>query len=901
MTKRIISLILAAAMLFSFPAFAEDAEVVKPDSGNMLFAKAMEIVPADAVGTNIVTRGYLAKMFCAVMRTDVGLAPSTNIEFTDVPAELSTVVAHVASMGIMNGVGGGLFAPDAPVTYVQALKAMVTFLGYADYAEAKNGYPFGYYMQAMELDLISNPPKDMNTELTLEKAVSLFKRAINADYRAPVEFDPEVKYEITKNLTYLHYHRDIVRVRGIVKSTAVSDISDMGTTAHNKIRLGSNVFSFDTSKFNAHKFFGHNVDAYVQVETEEILYIEDVGTTVTELSSVQLSGLVGDNIEYFNDAGKKKKLEINASTKVLYNGTNCTNYTEHDINPFPGSSLDGGLTAIDNDGNGVYDIICVEAYETFIVNKIIGNKIYAENTVGEILDLENEANYVEGESFLVYNILGEPVKVSDIKEGSTVSVSEDKYGNITSVVVTIDNVIGILTATQMHNGRLYVTVNGESFECSNLVMNDPETANLELGVKVCLSFNKGALVSDIEQELYNIWNSGYITACGTVDGVDPKWQVKLFGEDGNWHIYDLAEEIYINESSTVSPAANFATVAGNDTDGLIKRQPILYKINTDEQIKEVIFAEIATDGTYNSVKQTSPFYMMKAMNGARTAEVFADGTNLLYWSHKDAGFEGTAFMSKQTVVFAVPPVENRGDEAKYSIADPFDYDDWESAAQIALYAKDPQAVVDVAVKMATAAEINAKTYSFVVEKVDKYIDADTGMDYYRLTGYSNGKQYVYTDPDNKLAGIGPNGTHPDKGDIIRVVVNGYDEITNANFHFDASAKAVYKLDGTKSAGGVSDDTYRNNRFVYGTVTYCDDEIMTVGSTATDGATAVEIPYTVASHRYTKVIKDGRGNISIQPATVADVLGSDKYGADASKVVVHTQSARAWGVVIYEGF
>ena len=953
MTKRIISIILAAAMLFSFPALAEDnTEVVKPDSGNMIFAKAMEIVPADAVGTNIVTRLDLAKMFCNIMRTDVDLAPNTGIEFTDVPEDASSVVANVAKMGIMNGVGGGLFAPDAPVTYVQAIKAMVTFLGYAQNAEAKNGYPFGYYAIAADLGLIYNAPKDMNTELTFEKAVGLFKLALNVDYRAPVGFNPEVKYEITKNLTYLHYHRDIVRVRGTVKSTSVYDISGMGTTAYNKIRIGSYVFTFNPAKVNAHEFFGYNIDAYVQADSEEILFIEDVGTNVAELKSTEISGLVGNNIEYYNEYGKVKKLEINTSfTRILYNGTVLGNYTPNDINPFMNSALEGGLTAIDNDNDGVYDIVCVDAYESYVVQRIVGNKIFGENdkefsntTNGIAVDLD-AIDYKEGESFLIFNILGEPIKVSNIEDGNVISVSKDRNGRINRIVVTIDSVVGVLNATSEKGGRVYVTVNGGEFECSNTVkyaLTQPQAKQIEMGSKVRLAFDKNGLVADIEQELYNIWSTGFLTTFGVVQGMDPAYQVKLYGEDGQWHIYTLAEKVYVNESTTASAAANFESLAGYDTDGKIKRQPIMYKVNVKGELSDVIFPDmnaafppfvppvgtVPTDtayknalaqwesdkaasdalylNNYETTKTTSPFYMLKASNGAKTAEVPADGINKLYWSHKDAGFNGMAFFSKSTTAFAIPEIENRDDDAKYGLVDPYQVynDNWDREATVALYAMDPHPVVDVAVVVQSInKEIAKETMALIVENIEVYLDLQTGMDGRKITGYMGTKQYTYTDPENILATIGPNGTAPDKGDMIRLTVNGYGEITQADYAFDASEQEVYKKDGTKSAGGVSSDSYMEiPRYVYGKVNYIDSNFMTVDSTLIDGVTPVNVPYSLRAQTFVKVTKTGKGNITITPATVTDIIGSGEYGtADATSVVVQTQNGYGRCVVIYEGF
>lgn len=910
MTKRIISIALALTMLLSFPVFAESTETAA-DSGNMVFAKAMGIIDDGATGEDTVTRLELAEMFCNIFRSSIGLASSESVSFTDVPADKTAIAANVASLGIMNGVGGNLFAPDGIATYAQAVKATVVFLGYGQVAESKGGYPHGYRMQARDLKLIS-ADYDENAPLTFEKAAELFKLALNVDFRRPAIFNPEAEYEIDDGVTYLQYYRNIVRVRGVVKSTYVSDISGLGKTAYNKIRVDGELLSFDPEKISAHTFFGHNADAYIDPDSKEIIYIEDAGTDVIRISAGDISGLNGDNIEYWNESGKKKKLRIDGYTRVLYNGTLRTSYTELDINPFASSVKDGSLTAIDSDRDGTFDIIAVDAYDSYVVTRIIDSKIYAENTAGVVIDLD-ALSYTEGKGYLIYNVLGQPVKVADIKKGDTLSVSRDKSGRITEIVVTIDEITGIIGAIEERDGKMFVTVNGAEFECSALV-SSLGADDIVLGNKACIKFNKDGLVCDIDGEAYDLWNAAYLTGVSTGKGLDTDVKIKFFGEDGKWHIASLADKIALTDRLDKNSVSNIdksgiISEIGTGDDGQAVRQPILYRLNASGYLKEIKFAAAPAESdtnaeaylaSYSTTKANSPFYMMKASNGSKTAEVAANGENALYWSHKDAGFNGTAFVTSSTVAFAVPPEEDRNDEGKYSVIDAASaYDDWETGATMALYASDDRPVVSVAVKVSSAAaEINVKTYAFIIENIEKTYNSETGAESTSVSGYMNGSRYEYTDPDNVLSSF---AVTVDRGDMLRLAVNGYNEITQAQLAFDASEKAVYKKDGTKAQGGSSDDTYSSLRFVCGKVKHIDSDIMTVSTTSSDGLTAVEVPYTVANHKYVKVTKSPRGIITVAQASVSDIIGSDDYGDEATFAVVHTQAARAWGVVIYEGF
>lgn len=76
-------------------------------------------------------------------------------DFTDVDAShwAKNYIQTAYNLGIIAGMGDGTFAPDAPVTYEQALKMVVCTLGYVQFAENLGEWPEGFIKQANTLDL----------------------------------------------------------------------------------------------------------------------------------------------------------------------------------------------------------------------------------------------------------------------------------------------------------------------------------------------------------------------------------------------------------------------------------------------------------------------------------------------------------------------------------------------------------------------------------------------------------------------------------------------------------------------------------------------------------------------------------------------------------------------------
>lgn len=76
--------------------------------------------------------------------------------FVDVPAThwAAGYVGTAGSMGIVNGIGNGMFAPNGLVKYEEAVTMLVRALGYESDAQAKGGYPYGYLIVAEEIGLL---------------------------------------------------------------------------------------------------------------------------------------------------------------------------------------------------------------------------------------------------------------------------------------------------------------------------------------------------------------------------------------------------------------------------------------------------------------------------------------------------------------------------------------------------------------------------------------------------------------------------------------------------------------------------------------------------------------------------------------------------------------------------
>lgn len=147
--KKVLCLVMV--LLMSFSVFA---------SANFEDLSRYGIMQGDPNGDlrleDEVTRAEMVKMIlCAQNLGDYG-KEQTHTRFDDVTiAYWASGYIHAAwQQGIIHGKSETIFAPEDPVTNEEAVKMIVTLLGYSQKAESKGGYPYGYMKMADELELL---------------------------------------------------------------------------------------------------------------------------------------------------------------------------------------------------------------------------------------------------------------------------------------------------------------------------------------------------------------------------------------------------------------------------------------------------------------------------------------------------------------------------------------------------------------------------------------------------------------------------------------------------------------------------------------------------------------------------------------------------------------------------
>jgi hypothetical protein len=208
--KKSLALVLALVMVlssFSFvsaaPDFADVKGTIYEDAvGRLELLNVLKGYPDGSFQPNgLITRAEFAAVAVRVRGLESVAVASKGLPsgFSDVPAGhwAAGYIGVAGSTGIVNGIGGGLFAPNAHVKYEEAVTMLVRALGYEVSAQAKGGYPFGYLIVAQEIGLLDGVNGTMGVPAVRGLVALLTDNSLEIPMMIQVGFGADTKWVVS--------------------------------------------------------------------------------------------------------------------------------------------------------------------------------------------------------------------------------------------------------------------------------------------------------------------------------------------------------------------------------------------------------------------------------------------------------------------------------------------------------------------------------------------------------------------------------------------------------------------------------------------------------------------------------------------------------------------------------
>ncbi len=520
--KKTLAVVLAFAMILSMGAVSTFAAYSDVEAGTKV-SEAVGILSNLGILTGFedgtfkpeetVTRAQMAAIICRTLGyEDQAQSSMGTTVFNDVAADhwASGYVNVAQAQQIINGYGDGNYGPEDLVTYEQAVKMIVSALGYDLAANAKGGYPTGYLAIASAEGITKNANGRVGDAAARGTIAVLVYNSLEVRLMDQTSWSTGAdgdKYGKTYD-TILSKYLEVRKWEGIVTATPLSGVAggtyDPDVTPKMNITGSYKYYNdkgedstyygstgaVDCSLVDVNAFLGKAVIAYVGFEKDvttgnKMVYaiVEDSDNEIISLSGTQLIDNADDPVKftapgyiYYREVGSNKILdvELDSSVNVYVNygyrstlkGATTTANIANIVDAFGGK-----IELISNDNDTLIDTILVTAYQ--------------DETVIEEITVEEGLYMIEAYtgSFDEIDTTDEDEKTVIYKDGALVEADALAAGDTISSLEVADGLVVLFVSSATVTGAVEsysdddVTIAGETYELSKTLYHDHDQNN----------------------------------------------------------------------------------------------------------------------------------------------------------------------------------------------------------------------------------------------------------------------------------------------------------------------------------------------------------------------------------------------------------------------------------------
>ena len=568
--KKVISALLAVITMFSVivPVSADNIAKYEKcvDQANVL--RALNIIDFDLDEDSyegLISRGNFIKMTSGFMTDDVAEYVNTANTFSDVAPDSSCFAAVncAQTKGILDNSEN--FYPDRYIDYNEAAKFLVRLTGYSAFVTDNN-----YAKKASELKITSG--LNVRNGITYGDAISMLYNCLDVYIPEKDSFSTD-GYKLKYEKKAIEYYRGIKRSTGIVNQIyfcAVNGEEKFGLE-QDEIVIGNEVYK--CSYTQPEDVFGCNTEFWYTTDdiVNTILYIGEYKNRRIKVQSDDFSKYTGSNFTYY-EGGRQKYIKISGNVDVIYNWSYCADYTEDDILL---TGLTGNDVFIDNDNDGIYDLIIINEYKDFTVSGVDAEnkKIYTGQS-DVIIDGSKCDNMI-----IIDSEKGE-IDLSAIDSDGVISVQQSKAtaAKLFLRVYNSNNIKTGVISNWAEEDRLAV-IDGEIYRVNSNAAAGIYPGNMgnfyiDYFGYIGYSDYQGAELGRIYGFLMRMW----------IDEDSEEINAKIINENGEIGTYKLNNKVTLD--GIRRKARNVYAMLLN-TAGIMERQVVVYKLSKDGKINEI--------------------------------------------------------------------------------------------------------------------------------------------------------------------------------------------------------------------------------------------------------------------------------------------------------------------------
>ncbi len=510
--------------------------------------------------------------------------------FSDVDdtSEYYEAIKTVNDLGIMTGFTDGSFGPEGQLTYEQAIKVMVTMLGYKARADIYGGFPMGYVRMANDLKLLNGLSKTTGT-ITKGDMATLIFNALDVRMLEIASIGDSIEYTAEGTATFLERFLGMKKLTGRVTDNGFSNFIGSQVAAKDFMTIGGISVRVTDDKSYARGYLGRTVNAYVSDNKGDYTLVYaglDGLDTVVTIDVKDFKSFVSGKITY--QVGESTKtVSFDPYADMIYNGTGISSYNE-DTFKFPM----GTISVVTPRGAGKADILIVDAYESYYVDYVdyVNKMVYSKKVVNgtyasDTIDLNRDENYF----LIVKKADGTAADINEIASDSVISVAEgvNSMTVITSLTkvqkFSINEISTVENTTYVSNGTNKYPI-AKKFDVNKLVVGESYTLYADV-------FGE-AVFFKLSSEVADKYTVAVVINSMKTSGLDPVTAIKIMDSNGSVASYEIASKINVSGDTDILLSLNDEkTKTPNEFYDIIKDYHgiVRFTLNADGKINYLEF------------------------------------------------------------------------------------------------------------------------------------------------------------------------------------------------------------------------------------------------------------------------------------------------------------------------
>jgi hypothetical protein len=743
------------------------------------FLKALGILDENASidPSENITRGEFA-VYISKLLGIYGTGDRFPQKFSDIDDSVkdASEINRLADMGIVTGYADGAFYYDSYIKVGEALKMIVTALGYNQEAEQKGGYPAGYAAKASVLGFRLSKPN--NDDLNYGSLAGMLFNALHVDIRQNSGYGADERYVTVKGQTLLTNIFKIINLKNVkVTATYITGLS--GKSYLNEGTVEISYVKYETGKTDAEKYLGYSVNIYYKEDegVKTLIYVAPKENySIFEIDVDDIVSYRGGTLTYDKN-DRQANLKIPKEIDIIYNGA-ASNFED-----FMFGSGDGRIKFLDSDGDSQYDILFIDRCDNLLVSIIDyeDRKIYDKYSLSKFVDAGSPTDII----YHVLTVSGgyeEKLEFEDISEGDFLSVFQSRDGNYIKIYVNNGAVHGTITEISDE----YYVIDDVSYKISKASL-AAVPDELTAGTAGTFLFDIYGKLAGYTVEYGSYMKYAYLVGVNTKTGLGDTVQVKMFDQSGEMKILGINAKAELNgRSLTLSRDGDLTYLLDTfktDPQSITVQngyvwQIFRYALNSDGKINKL--------ETINFMPENKPDEL--SVYHKRASTIYKSGIR---------SFDLRFNISDSTVIFSVPQNPAAADDRHYRILRP-NYFSNDSSYTVEAYNANDAGTVGAMVFFSDEKDTaSVESPLLIVDKVTATMNNE-GILSEKLYGIANGRYIsVVASDDSKLT---VEGRKLQRGDIIRYTVNIDEELSSVVLDYDITKK--YTRQDINSRGNV---------------------------------------------------------------------------------------------------